>query len=57
MCNQKVTDYDRAPSIKMGNVLEGLGKEPKSIWVRDVITFNSDGEIKILGFCIRRGKK
>lgn len=45
------------PSKKMDNVLEGLGKEPKSIWVRDVFTINEKGDVKLFGFTIRKGKK
>jgi hypothetical protein len=57
MCNQKITDYDLAPSRKMDAVLKDIGKEPKVIRVLGVITLNSDGELKILGFTVRRGKK
>lgn len=57
MCNQKITNYDLVPSKKMDKVLEGLGKEPKSIWVRDVLTINEKGEVKLFGFTIRKGKK
>jgi hypothetical protein len=45
------------PSKEMDNVLKELGKEPKTIWVRGLITINSDGEIKIFGFTVKKGKK
>lgn len=44
-------------SNKMDKVLEGLGKEPKSIWVQDVFTINEKGDVKLFGFTIRKGKK
>jgi len=57
MGDEKIIDYDLAPSRKMDKVMEDKGDMPKTIWAKDVITFNSGGEIKIFGFTIRKGKK
>ena len=57
MCNEKTIDCNLAPSKKMGRVMEDKGEEPKPTLLRSILTINENGEIRLFGFTIRKGKK